>query len=146
MTISRELLTPVLAYELLPLIAANQAATGRDESARLQWSVFYELEAGGALCLLIARVDGVAVGYCAHAAIVSHSTGNLAAVCLGIYLDPAHRAMAKALVREAEAHASAAGCQTIEFAVPHLSNAGAFFETVMGYGCRELVMAKGLPE
>lgn len=142
--ISREPLAPDLVQELQPLILANHAATGCPEPADPQWPVFYQIAGEGALCLLVVRIDGRAVGYCAHAAIRNHGTGSLHAVCLAIYLDPAHRDLAKGLVREAERCAREAGCGAISFAVPHLSNAGAFFETVMGYECLELVMGKRL--
>lgn len=145
-TIARELITPDLVQELRPLIARNHEATERPGPLAPSWPMFYQLEADGALCLLVARIDGFAVGYCAHAAICNHGTGELHAVCLAIYLEPAHRDLAKALVREAEAAAKAAGCASIQFNVPHLSKAGAFFETVMGYQCMELVMGKRLAE
>lgn len=141
--IDRETLTPQLAKQLRPLIEANHAATGRAEPVSPEWPAIYEAECHGALCLLVARVDGLAVGYCAHAAIRNHGTGLLNAVCLAIYLDPSHRSLARSLVARAEEYAKAAGCAAISFHVPHMSRAGAFFEAI-GYDCAELVMMRGL--
>lgn len=145
-TIQREPLTSTIKAELYDLARANHAAAGHPGSFSPQWDTFAELEARGALCLLVARQDGVPVGYCVHAATHNHATGELQAMCLAIYLDPAHRALARSLVRQSERMAREAGCGAITFAVPHLSNAGAFFETVMGYECAELVMRKRLGE
>lgn len=133
-------------YEAFPVLErmgkANHEATEHPGEYVPQWSILEQLEQSGALCVLVAVADGVAVGYCIHAAMRSHVTGELHATCLAIYLEPAYRGMAKALVREAERHAKEAGCAAILFSVPHLSTAGAFFETVCGYECRELVMEK----
>lgn len=141
--IAREVLTPDLARELRPLIAANHAATGKAGRPDPAWPAIYQVAGNGDLCLLVARVDGRPVGYCAHAAVINHGTSQLNAVCLAIYLDPAHRMLTRALVRQAEEAAKDAGCHAITFSVPHMSRSGSFFEAI-GYDCLELVMARQL--
>lgn len=142
-TVQREPLTSTVKAELYDLARANHAATGHPGPFAPQWETFAELDASGALCLLVARVDGVPVGYCVHAATIGHVTGEMCALCLAVYLDPAHRVLARPMVRAAETLAREAGCTSVTFAVPHMSRAGSFFEAI-GYECAELVMRKGL--
>lgn len=139
--IQREPLTSTIKAELYGLARANHEATGHPGPFSPRWDTFAELEARGALCLLVARVDGVPVGYCVHVAMANHVTGERGSSCLAIYLQPAHCALARGLVREAERLAVEAGCVTISFGVPHLARTGAFFEAI-GYECAEVVMQK----
>ena len=141
--IQRESLASLHNSTFFDLARANHKATGHPGPFAPQWDTFAQLEGDGALCLLVARHDGRPVGYCVHAAMTNHVTGELVAYCLAIYLDPAHRTLARALVREAERMAKLAGCVTITFSVPHMARTGAFFEAV-GYDCAEIVMRKTL--
>ena len=141
--IQREPLTGTIKAELFDLARANHAASGYPGPFAPQFRIFAELEKAGALCLIVARVDGVPVGYCVHAATINHVTGELHANCLAIYLEPEHLILARSLVREAERLAREAGCVAVTFAVPHLTRTGAFFEAI-GYECAEVVMCKRL--
>ncbi len=143
MTITREPLTPSVTAELRPLILANHDATGRDEPFAPEWPLLYDMAGKGSLCLLVARSNGSPVGYCAHAYVNNHGTGQPHAVCVAIYLLPRHRGKAQALVRMAEAEARTAGCTEITFHLPHESRAAPFLEH-LGYGRREVVMGRRL--
>ena len=141
--IGREYFSPSLLTELRPLIFANHKASESQAPLDPQWDGFLALQDAGALCLIVARVNYVPVGYVAHAALINQSSGEIEAKCLAVYVEPQHRTLALRLVSASEEAAMAAGAKTIVYSVPHLSRAGAFFEAV-GYRCAELVMEKRL--
>lgn len=135
--IRREPLTSQLAAELAPLMAENHAAA--DTGAPLAPDLWL-LQAMQPL-LWIVRVDGRAVGYCAHFVQPHPFFGERWASCAAIYLRPEHRGMTRRLVAQIEAELQRDGVRLVSYSVPHLSRAGSFFEAI-GYDCRELVMAK----
>ncbi len=140
--IAREPLTPELLAELRPLILANHDATGRPSPLDPDWIGLADLERGDALCLIVARsAGGQAVGYVAHLMINHPLYRERWAQCVAVYLDPAHRALARALVSQAEEMAKGAGAAVVTYSVPRASRAAAFLHAI-GYPCMEQVMAK----
>ena len=140
-SIQQEPLTAELWHELRPLMLANHEAASIDAPFNGDFLLIQTLNPN----IWVVRVDGEPFGYCAHVVGSHPFTGEPWAVCLAIYLDPAHRGMAKRLITQIEQDL-AGEVAVINYSVPHLSNAGAFFETVMGYGCMELVMCKRLSQ
>ncbi len=135
--ITREPLTIALFDELRPLIEANHKAANVDGPLDFQPWVLQGMQPQ----VWVVRDDGKAVGYCAHIIAPNPITAERWAVCLAIYVDPKHRALARALVKQIE-HDVRGDVVVVTYSVPHLSNAGAFLEVVCEYQCRELVMAK----
>lgn len=136
--ITRQTLTQALLLELDPLIRANHAAAETGAPLAPDW---WQLARMG-LWLWVVRVDGRAVGYCAHVVSRHPFAGEQWATCAAVYLDPAHRGLVRQMVRQIERDL-AGQVAVITYSVPHLSRAGAFFEA-MGYPCAELVMQKRL--
>ncbi len=91
--------------------------------------------------LWVVRAGGQAVGYCAHLIQPHPLFGERQALCVAIYLQPAHRGVARRLVAEIETALRAEGVAVIAYSVPHQGRAGAFFEAI-GYPCEEMVMAR----
>ena len=141
--IARERLTPELVRELRPLVIANHQAAEVAAPLDPQWSMLAHLDAGDAMAVVVARVEGAAVGYVAHLANRDQISGEVSAVCLAIYLDPAHRGMARGLLRVAEDLARAAGAAAISYNLPRDSSALPFF-ALQGYHPLEVVASKRL--
>ncbi len=85
--------------------------------------------------------EGRAVGYCAHIIGPHLFTGEQTATCAAIYVRPAHRDKVRKMLDHIEEDLRSDGVTVINYSVPHLSKAGAFFERI-GYECAELVMRK----
>ena len=124
---------------LEPLIRENHTAAGIDAALRLD---FRKLEACNPRVWILWH-EGQAVGYCAHIVAPHLFTGELTATCAAIYVRPDHRAKVRRMIADIELDLCEDGVAGINYSVPHLSKAGAFFEHV-GYGCTELVMSKRL--
>lgn len=139
--IHQEATTTELLTELRPLMEENLQAVCPESSLVGTWmdSRFIPM----AVHLWIVRIDGEPVGYCGHIVAPHPFFGETWATCAAIYIRPAHRVLARRLIRQVEDDL-AGQVAVISYSVPHLSNAGAFLETVMGYECRELVMGKRL--
>lgn len=141
-TIDLESLTPDLVRELRPLIVANHAASGAKEDLDPPWSRLSELDARHAMALLVARVDGFAVGYLAQVMNHSHLNNALAASVVAVYVDPGHRSLAARLLHRAEQVAKDGGAASFSVAVP--GGKVAEWLTLMGYERTEVVMRKKL--
>jgi GNAT superfamily N-acetyltransferase len=134
----REPLTPTLLAYLRPLIEANHAAAQVDGPLCPDYRLLETMNPD----VWVARDDGRPVGYVAHIISPHPHTQEVHATCLAVYLEPAHRMLARRLIRQVEEDL-AGRVAVIAYSVPHLSAAGAFFEAI-GYECRELVMARRL--
>lgn len=122
---------------LAPLITENHAAAGIDAPIRVDRE---RLEACDPW-LWVLWHEGRAVGYCAHIVAPHLFTGEITATCAAIYVRPDHRGKVRGMLDHIEADLREAGVVVINYSVPHLSKAGAFFEHI-GYRCAELVMRK----
>jgi GNAT superfamily N-acetyltransferase len=140
--ISREHLTPDLLAELRPLVIANHAATGSEAPLDPQWEALAGLDAGDAMAVVVARIEGRAVGYVAHVMHRHQLYGERWATCVAVYLEPAHRGLARGLISEAERLAYEAGAHMVTYGVP--TNRPAAFLWHQGYTAVETVMGKRL--
>lgn len=133
-----EVLTVELIDRLRPLMEANHAAAGIDAPLNPDLWLIQGMQPR----VWVAWHEGQPVGYCAHIVSPHPLTQEMHATCLAIYLEPAHRAKARALVKRVE-HDLAGTVAVIAYNVPHWSKAGAFFEhKSMGYHPTEIVMSK----
>jgi GNAT superfamily N-acetyltransferase len=119
------------------LISENHDAAGIDAPLHLNRAALERCNPS----VWILWHEGAAVGYCAHIVGPHLFTGEQTATCAAIYVRPAHRDKVRKMLDDIEADLRAGGVVVINYSVPHLSKAGAFFEHV-GYECAELVMRK----
>lgn len=133
-------LTPDLVRELKHLIVANHAEVG---GAPLdpQWSTLYQMHAHKALRIVVACVDGVAVGYCAHLVTVHPLHGELWATSVAVYLAPTWRRLARDLILAAELHLKESGVGVVAWGVPEGSPGQRMLQR-MGYGSPEVTLRK----
>ena len=119
------------------LITENHAAAGIDAPLALNREALFHVNPS----VWVLWHDGQAVGYCAHVVGPHLYTGEMTATCAAIYVRPAHRGKVRGMLDHIEQDLRAAGVVVINYSVPHLSKAGAFFEYI-GFECAELVMRK----
>ncbi len=140
--LAREPFTPALLAELKPLILANHEATGSDAPLNPDWLAIEHLNRGEAMALMVARYDDRAVGYCAQVMHTHQLYGERWAVCLAIYLVPAHRRSFQWLIDGMEDLARSGGASVLSYNLPSEMNFRAFER--MGYDRTEVVMTKRL--
>lgn len=133
----RETLDDAMIIELDSLITANHAAVVPDTLLAPNWVIIEAMSPQ----LWVTRINGYAVGYCAHLVCQHVFTGDLQANCAAIYVMPHARHLTRLMIAQIERELTQQGVRTISYSVPHRSRAGSFFEAV-GYECTELVMTK----
>lgn len=82
------------AKEVIPLAAAHYNEVEDKASAvpfNVNWSTIEALVQAGILSLVVARVDGVAVGYFANLITEDFMTSQVEAKELALYIDPKYR-------------------------------------------------------
>lgn len=82
------------AREVIPLAARHYAEVEDKASTvpfNINWSTIEALIAADILSLVVARIDGVAVGYFANLITEDFMTSQIEAKELAIYIDPAYR-------------------------------------------------------
>ena len=145
MRIVRSTLTLQTIDALRDLVKLNHDAAIPDQPLEPDWDALARIRPW----LWVAQEGAKAVGYCAHILTASHLfTGEKFSTCAAIYMLPAFRAYVPRMIAQIERELRQEGVQVINYSVPHMSRAGAFFE-VIGYECTELVMTKrvhALPE
>lgn len=141
--ISREPLTPALVAELRSMMLANRDAVPGYAPLDPNWSELSRLDRGDAMAVVVARVDGLAVGYVAHIASRQHLTGEVWAMCAALFVDPCFGEMAWRMVRHSEDLARLAGAVVVAYNVPPDSPAARFLEA-MRYTTAEVVLQRRL--
>lgn len=129
-----------MAWDALhPLIEENHKAAGIDGPLCYNRDALEKCNP----VVWVLFLDDKPVGYCAHIVGPHLFTGEQTATCAAIYVRPAHRDKVRKMLDHIEEDLRAGGVVVINYSVPHLSKAGAFFERI-GYECAELVMRKRL--
>jgi hypothetical protein len=137
-TIKLEPLAHEVITELSALIEANHRDAAAHQKLGPDWWTLVKMP----LKLWVMRDDGAPVGYCAHW-VQPHLffSGEMQATAMAIYVLDASRGHVAQFLRYVEQGLLEYGVKTINYSVPHLSRAGAFFEAI-GYNCTELIMTK----
>lgn len=144
--IEREVLTPVLLSEIMPLAESNRGETGLHHNGlSVDDGLYLELERNGALRVYTVRIAGVLVGYSVmfvreH----PHYKPNLQATQDALYVDAHHRGrLGVKLMRYVDEHLSHEGVGTVYRQSNVRRNIGSLLER-MGYQPVETVYMRRL--